>query len=233
MPRAIISVAEVAAILHVSQREVVRMAEKGILPAAKTRRGWQFRAGEVWDWVEENLQGLPARRARDAHPPAVGDLLIAPVLRCEAVAVDLPARTRASLLRELARLAGRIDPAMDTGALAAALLEREERGTTALQDGVAVPHPGRPLHGEGPVLAAARTSGGIAFGEGGGGLTDLFFLVWCPGQREHLLYLGRLCRLLIDRRLQAALREAADAPAFVDALCKAERRLCGAAGPSE
>jgi mannitol/fructose-specific phosphotransferase system IIA component (Ntr-type) len=94
-----------------------------------------------------------------------------------------------------------------------------------LEHGVAVPHPARPFYAEGPILAAARTVQGIAFGERQGGLTDLFFLVCCPDQVSHLLYLGRLCRLLIDANLRKALRAAEDSGEFLAVLRAAEAEL--------
>ncbi len=227
MPQSQLSVDEVAASLHVSTREVVRMAEKRILPGQKSRSGWKFRASEVWDWIENNLHGLPQRRAKDLDPESPGNLLLATTLHPHGVAVGSAAKTRASILRELAELAAAVDPFVDPAALADALAEREDEGSTALQDGVAVPHPAGPFYSEGPIVAAARTVQPIGFGERGGGLTDLFFLICCPEQTKHLLYLGRLCRLLIDKELQQVLRAAEDAASFVDAIHGAEELLCG------
>jgi len=229
MSRSLITVREVAAGLHVSAREVVRMADEGILPAVRVKGAWHFRAGEIWNWIEANLQVLPSQRARDPHPAQPGDPLLAPVLNTSAISVSLKAKTKASVIRELAALAERFDSTLDVQALVEAVTEREAQGSTALQDGVAVPHPARPFYSEGPIIAAARTAQGVIFGERGGGLTDLFFLVCCPQQVEHLLYLGRLCRLLIDKKLQIRLRSAADANSFADALREAEAALCKSA----
>lgn len=221
-----LNVKEVAASLHVSPREVVRLAEKKILPGALVRGEWQFRAGEVWNWIEKNLDTLPERRKKDRDPEPAAAPLIAPVLNRHAIHVSLLAKTKSSVLRELAQLAEIADSSIDPRYLYQSLMDRETKGTTALQDGVAIPHPARPLHLENPVLAIARTAQGVVFGQRDGGLTDLFFLVCCPTHTDHLLYLGRLCRLLVDRKLLAALREADDADAFLSALTGVEKALC-------
>lgn len=226
MPRTILSVNDVAACLHVSAREVIRMAEQKILPAEKVRGQWQFRAGDVWNWIEQNMETLPERRRKDRHPVAPATRLLAPILRDSAIAVDLLAKTRTSVLRELSRLAEEADSSIDSAALCQSLQEREAQSSTALQDGVAIPHPNRPLYLEAPVIAAARTAQPIVFGQRDGGLTDLFFLVCCPSQTDHLLFLGRLCRLLIDRTLQEKLRAAETAAEFSRALTAAENALC-------
>lgn len=226
MPKAMIGVKEVAAALHVSVREVIRLTEDKILPGRRVRGEWEFRTGEILNWIEANLQSLPDRRERDRHPTPPGTLLITPVIKLAAIKVDLHAKTKSSILRELAGLASRADQSLDEPSLIAALTAREVAGSTALQDGVAIPHPASPQYAEGPVVAAARTSEGVFFGERGGGLSDLFFLVCCPRQVDHLLYLGRLCRLLIDRKLQDTLRNASNEGAFADAIIAAESRLC-------
>lgn len=226
MPRSLMSVNKVAASLHVSPREVVRMAEQRILPGQRIKGAWQFRAAEVWNWIEENLQTLSERGRIAPHTETTHYLLIAPALREKAVAVDLVAKTKSSVIREIARLAEAADPYVDGHNLASLLLDREARGSTALQDGVAVPHPAEPIYSEGVVLAAARTCQGVVFGERRGGLSDLFFLVCCRDHTEHLLYLGRLCRLLINKELLDALRYAQDATAFVDEIHRAEAGLC-------
>jgi mannitol/fructose-specific phosphotransferase system IIA component (Ntr-type) len=227
MPRALLSVKQVAECLHVSTREVIRMAEHRILPGTIVNGAWQFRSGEIWNWIEANLVTLPERRRKDPHPHVAGRLLIAPALQRHSIAVSLIAKTKKSVLRELVALARNTDASIDALTLIEALSEREAQGSTALQDGVAVPHPARPLHTAGPLLAAARTARPIPFGERGGGLTDLFFLICCPDQVEHLLYLGRLCRLLIDKKLQTRFREAHDADSVLDAIRSSEESLCG------
>ncbi len=225
MPRTLIGVKEVASILHVSVREIVRMTEKGILPGMKVRGNWQFRAGDVWNWIEDNLESLPDHREKDRHPSTPTGLLVAPAMKECAVALDCPAKTKSSVLRTLAGLAENADPTVDKSTLTAALLEREAQGSTALEHGVAVPHPAKPFYAEGPILAAARTAQGIAFGERQGGLTDLFFLVCCPDHVGHLLHLSRLCRLLIDSNLRKALRVTQHGGDFLAILRAAEEEL--------
>ena len=226
MPRALLGVKEVAASLHVSGREVVRMADKSILPGTRVKGMWRFRASEVWNWIEDNLEALPKRRQKDKHPKPASELLVSETLFESTVSVNVVAKTKSSVIRELVKLAEHSDPMIHAPTLVEELLAREAQGSTALQDGIAMPHPANPFYVERPVLAAARTAQGVVFGERRGGLTDLFFLLCCPTHTDHLLYLGRLSRLLIDATLQNALREAEDESEFVRAIHDAEAALC-------
>src|SRR5205085_1920335 len=84
------------------------------------------------------------------------------------------AATRASVLRELVKLAGETWQVYDPEAVLEAISAREEMGSTALACGLAIPHAPRPLGdailGE-PVVAFGKTSRAVPFGgERGGGL---------------------------------------------------------------
>jgi len=220
------TVKELARTLHLSQSEVIRMAERDMLPGQKVRGQWQFRTGEVWNWLQENLQALEEHRGRDRHPAESDKTILSGVFKEIGVVLDAPAKTKSSVLRAVADLAANVDPYIDPAALLESLSEREDQGSTALEAGIAVPHPARPQYSEGPILVACRTAQGIYFGERGGGMSDLFFLVCCPEPAQHLLFLGRLCKVLLDAELLAALRDADDAGAFVELIESAERSLC-------
>lgn len=226
MPRSIMTVQQVAQALHVSTREVVRMAEQRILPGMRVKERWEFRAGEIWNWIEKNIESLPKRREKDPHPAAPADLLLTHVLTPGAVRLNAAPKTKSALLRALAELAADCDGSIDAAHLANELALREQVSSTALERGIAVPHPCKPIYLEQPVLAVMRTSHGLAFGERAGGLTDLFFLICAPDHVSHLLYLGRLCRIIIDARLIDDLRAAGDADDFIALLTSAEHRLC-------
>src|SRR5438034_690377 len=82
------------------------------------------------------------------------------------------------VLRELVKLAENSWQVYDAGAILDAIRQREEMGSTALESGIAIPHPRRPLPnalGE-EIMAYGRTASGIPFGAERGGLTDIYFL---------------------------------------------------------
>ena len=116
------------------------------------------------------------------------------------IAVPLAASTKASVLKELVALAEQSWQVYDPETLLNAVKSREELGTTALEGGVAIPHPMRPLSAKAQgesLIALGRTGSGIPFGGAGGGLTDLFFLVSCRDAVTHLRVLARLSRLML------------------------------------
>ena len=82
--------------------------------------------------------------------------------------------------------------------MAEAVRTRENLHPTALESGIALLHPRRPLPQilAQPLLAFGRTYQGLPFGAAGGQLTDLFFLICSVDDASHLRTLARLSRLI-------------------------------------
>jgi PTS system nitrogen regulatory IIA component len=223
------NVEELAAYLRRDAREVGKMASRGYLPGRKVGGEWRFARAEINQWIETQLHGytadqLTALEAGVEDRPFLGEYLSE---RC--VAVPLAASTRASVLRELVKLAEQSWVVYDAGALHDAIKAREEMGSTAIPNGVAIPHPRRPLPnavGE-SLIAYARVPSGVPFGADRGVLTDIFFLVCCRDDRTHLQLLARLTRLLHQPGFLDALRVAETPAESLELILKGERELVG------
>jgi PTS system nitrogen regulatory IIA component len=115
----------------------------------------------------------------------------------------------------------------DAEKMAEAMRAREELMPTALDSGVALLHPRRPLSSilDRAFLAFGRCDRGLPFGNPRGVLTDLFFLICSTDDRTHLRTLARLSRLLSDAEFLPALREASDAASVRRAVASFEERL--------
>src|ERR1700722_1193831 len=193
---------QLAAYLQRDIREVGKLASRGRLPGHKVGGEWRFAKAEINHWIESNLHAYSEKELTELEHggdrsagsgPFLGELLAV-----SSVAVPLPARTKASVLRELVKLAEQSWQVYDADAILAAIRAREELASTALPSGGATPHPRRafPSALGDSILAFGSTASGIAFGAPLGGLTDLFFLVCCRDDRTHLRVLARLTRLL-------------------------------------
>lgn len=222
---------QLARYLQRDVREVRKMASRGYLPGHKVGGDWRFARAEIDHWIETQMhayteQELAALENR-GRGEADQEVLVSAFLAQGSVAVPLPASTKASVLRELVKLAEQSGNVYDPDAILHAIRTREELCTTALETGVAIPHPRRALPmalGE-PVLAFGRTVSGIPFGAPHGGLTDLFFLVCCRDDRTHLQVLARLSRLLLRPGFTEELRAAETAGDAWELIEAAERDL--------
>jgi nitrogen PTS system EIIA component len=133
------------------------------------------------------------------------------ILKPEAVIAELRAMTKVDALNELASTLAAVHPEIDAARLVEVLLEREELGSTAIGEGIAIPH-GK-LAGVGNVVAAfARSKGGIDFDSLDGSPTRLFVLLVAPEDSAglHLKALARVSRLLKEKSFRERLFAAGD-----------------------
>lgn len=221
--------------LHLATPQVMKMADRGTLPGRKVGGEWRFSRAEIHHWLEnrmgalddvelEQLEGA-LRRSR----PVASDarVSISEMLLLEAIEVPLAAKTRSSVITNMVNVAARTGLLWDANKMAEAVRLREDMYPTALDNGVALLHPRRPLSTilAEPFLAFGRTDRGIPFGGARGSLTSLFFLICSVDDQGHLRTLARLSRLIGDPALLADLRAATDAASVREIIFEREQRL--------
>jgi len=220
--------------LHLTPQQVERLANRGKVPGRKVAGQWRFSPAEIHHWMEERIglseeeELVQVEQALHRSSGAEGPIpnSIASLLGVEAIALPLEARTRGSVISEIARLAAGTGLLWDPQKMEEAVRAREQLASTALDSGVALLHPRRPLSAilAQPLLALGVTSRGIPFGEGGQ-LTDIFFLICSTDDRGHLQVLARLSRLISDPAVLVDIRAATDPAALHDLLAERERAL--------
>jgi|SRR4029450_1616835 PTS system nitrogen regulatory IIA component len=147
------------------------------------------------------------------------------ILAQDLVLPDLTARSKTDVLVELATAVSRRHPELDRERLVQALEDRERLNSTALGEGVAIPH-GK-LSGIKRVFAAfARSRQGVDFHSLDGGPTHLFFLLVAPEDSAgaHLKALARISRLLKDESFRSRLMQATDAAALYETIRQEDAR---------
>jgi PTS system nitrogen regulatory IIA component len=133
---------------------------------------------------------------------------------------------KAEVLRELAGKLASVDPAIDGERLIRVLEEREKLGSTAIGDGIAIPHGKLPgIRGVRGVFG--RHPDGVDFESLDGAPTRLFFLLVAPEDSAgtHLKALARVSRLLKDAAFRRRLLEAADQKALYQLICEQDEKL--------
>lgn len=125
-----------------------------------------------------------------------------------AIQLHMTATDKVAALGELTTLLARAYPELDREKTLQVLIERERLGSTAIGEGVAIPH-GK-LEGLSHVIGAmARSEQGIDFASYDQQKTNLFFILLAPeGQRgvsDHLKALAKISRLLRDSHFRSEL----------------------------
>jgi nitrogen PTS system EIIA component len=233
MPYRDFDVPTLAKYLHLSPQQVVKLAERGDLPGRKVGGGWKFAKPDIHHWFEQRI-GLSSEEElvhvenvlHQSSPPENQEVIrIFDLLPAEAVEIPLPARTRNSVIDTMVEVAARTGWLWDPKVFAEAVHVREDIHPTALDNGVALLHPRRPMTKilAQPFLALGCTVTGIPFG--GPALTDVFFLICSTDERMHLRLLARLSRLLTAPGFLNQLHQAPDAAAARQIVFEAEEKL--------
>lgn len=122
------------------------------------------------------------------------------ILAPDAIIPAMRATTKSEALQELASMLATLHPELDRARLIQVLLDREALGSTAIGEGIAIPHGKMP--GASNVIAAfGRSPEGLPFDSLDGNPTRLFFLLVAPEDSAgiHLKALARVSRLLKDK----------------------------------
>jgi nitrogen PTS system EIIA component len=208
-----------AAYLHMMPNALLKLAERGKLPGRRVGGEWRFSTAEIHHWLEDRIglsdeEGLVQMEGALDRASSTGEeaISIAGLLHEDAIAIPLDARTKNSVIEQMTDLAARTGLLWDAQKMADAVRAREEMHTTALDNGVALLHPRRPMPSilAEAVLALGVAGRGIPFGSSGS-LTDVFFLICSTSDHEHLRILARLSRVINDQHVLSALREAGSA----------------------
>ncbi len=152
-----------------------------------------------------------------------------------ACSVSLVARNREDCLRELARLVAGASETMGKAEVAEVLEAREREGSTALPDGVAIPH-ARMTGTSEFVLGIAVSKKGIRFGSPDHKKTHIFFVLLGPADEpeEYLKLLALISRVAKNMRARREIRHARSVTALKEVfvqnagLAPAARKPAGA-----
>jgi len=136
-------------------------------------------------------------------------------LRLNCVIPTLRGTTKGEVLTEMARHLAGVQPGIDAVALGQALQERELLASTAIGDGIAIPH-GKLDTVENLMGVLGRSVAGLDFDSIDGKPTHLIFMLVAPTASigAHLKALARLSRLFRDAGFRQRLIDAPDGAAM-------------------
>jgi excisionase family DNA binding protein len=235
MPYRTFGLEEVARYLHLSRADVERLVKDQDIPLERHGDRLVFRRVEIDAWASPRILGLEGRRLAEYHQKSSHDTehivaqaaIMPEVIRPEFIAPALTAKTKASVLRQMAALAEKTGRVSDPPSLLQGLEAREELCSTGVPGGLALLHARNPESYlfEAAFLTLGRTIQQIPFGAPDGRPTNLFFLIGCPDDRMHLHTLARLCLMAQKTDLLVDLHQAPDASAMCDCIIAAEQAV--------
>jgi PTS system nitrogen regulatory IIA component len=208
--REIMTLGEVAEYLQLAEKTVLRMAQRGEIPAAKVASQWRFLRSVVRDWLAGQMYTGTPSAAESAVRAGRRLLPLSRMIRPELLTLDLAPGPKEDVLRQLLEPLRRSGFAKDPTRLLDSLLNRERMMTTAIGQGVALPHPRRVIPGmfREPGIALGICREGTDFEAVDDQLVHLLFLICATRDELHLQLLAQVSLLTKDQKVVAELSRA-------------------------
>ena len=147
---------------------------------------------------------------------------ISDLLSKESISLGIEPGTKSDILDILIGLHEKAGNITDKNVYRADILAREAKGTTAVGEGIAIPH-AKSNAVKKPGLAAVTVPKGVDYGALDGKPSEIIFMIAAPNDGNlHLEALSRLMALLMDKDFRDSLLAAKSADEFIDAIDKAE-----------
>lgn len=145
------------------------------------------------------------------------------ILDPSCVVVDVGAGSRFDALARLAACIGRVRPDLDAEALLVELERREQESSTAIADGIAIPH-ARPDCRDVVSAAIGVLPAGLDMGSLDGKPTTILVVLVSPASNpeQHGKWLGHIARVLSDADTRRRLLGAASAGEILEILDRRE-----------
>lgn len=206
----LLSVREAAALLKATERQVYRWVDEEEIPFRRVRDQVRFNRTDLLEWATSrrlpiSLDAFDADLDPEDRAPS-----LAKALRTGGVHGDVPAAERDAVLRAVVERTP-MPPGVDRDFILDVLLAREHTSSTAIGEGIAIPHVRQPIVAAGaPVtVSVSYLRAAVPFGASDGKPVATVFLIVSPTVRTHLQVLARVARALLDPGFRGALERRA------------------------
>lgn len=154
------------------------------------------------------------------------DISLSGLLKENLIELDLKGTDKAEIIDELVGMIVRAGKAKNKKALVEALMERERLGSTAIGNGVAVPHAKIDSIKQ-TVLAFGRSVSGVDFNSLDGAKTHLFFMLISPREDigAHLKILAKISHLIKDHFMVGLFKKAKSKKEILSTITTLEKSL--------
>lgn len=141
---------------------------------------------------------------------------ISDLLKSDGIALGVKVDSKEAAIDKLVELHAKCGNISDKDTFKNGILAREEQGSTAIGEGIAIPH-AKNAAVKAPGLAAMTVPEGVDYNALDGAPSNLFFMIAAPegGADVHLEVLSRLSMLLMDESFRKDLLAAKDEKEFI------------------
>lgn len=200
-----LSVRDLTNLLNVAESTVTRWIRERGLPARRAGNHYRVNRAELLAWATANHVRVSQLLFDHLDAQAVSDTPLAEALERGGIHHHLPGADKRDALRALVQVL-ELPAGLDRELLVHLFRAREAAASTAVGDGIAIPHVRHPivLHVPQPAVTLAFLESPVDFGAVDGKPVHVLFSIISPTNRGHLQLLSRLTFGLHDARFREA-----------------------------
>ncbi len=200
-----LSIREVSKLLRVSEKKVNEWIRRGILRADRVNDQFRLHRSDLLERTSSREINVRAEIFAGSEPGTHAPCLVN-ALHSGGIFYGLHGADKPAVLRAIVETLA-LPPNVDRESLSQVLLAREALGSTAIGEGIAIPHVRRPilLSGSCASISLCFPDPPVDFGAVNGKPVFAIFLLVSPTAHTHLQLLSRLSFALHDSELKAAL----------------------------
>jgi len=194
-----LTVKDVANLLVVTEKTIYRWLKQGSLPAYRVSNHYRFNRAELLEWATSRQINVSADLFREPTNAQVPLHSLGEALSLGGIHYRVEGHDKESALRNVVGLM-RLPSDVDRDFLLQVLLAREALASTAIGDGIAIPHVRNPivLHVTEPMVCLCFLEEPIDFNSLDGRPVHCLFTLVSPTVKAHLYLLSRLAYALRD-----------------------------------
>ena len=210
---------------EIEEETLYQWLNKRGMPAIKANDQYYFNSVEVLEWALKNRVRLTAGALKLCERARQGQDVITPALMRGGVYFGLTGNLREEVLGKVLDLLV-LPEHIQKSALKEMLVSREQAGTTAIGNGIAIPHVKHPvvLAGMEPIVGLFFLEKAVDFSSPNGEAVHTLFVILSSSFKWHLSLLSRLAFCLQDEEVKAALKRRASKEEILAAFQVAEAK---------
>ncbi len=218
---------DAAGIFSVTEKTICRWIKEDDLPSYQVNDQYGFNRAELLEWATGHKINISAQLIDEPDEDDALPLRLDEALRLGGIFHHVDGEEKSSILQSIVNIID-LPREVDRALLCQLLLARESLGSTAIGDGIAIPHVRHPivLHTLQPSITLCFLEHPIDFGADDGKKVDILFVLVSPTVRAHHHLLSKLATAIKDIQFRDFLTRKSSREEILSEAGRVEKRIC-------
>ncbi len=221
----ILTLNEVSKYLKLSTKTLQKMVKNKEIPCTKIANQWRFSKPMIDDWLRIKMEVIPKNDLSRLIEKEYDYIPLSRLIDEDSMIMNLESDNKIGVLSELAQKAFDNKLISDKEYLIYKLIEREKLISTAIGNGIALPHLRKPsdeIINE-PKIVIGISGEGINYDSSDGKPTHIFFLILSDSEVVHLRILSKIASVLRNQEAIIKLQQFTTKEEFISFFLEIEK----------